>query len=70
MSGNPVQAVFCQKILKENGCICAGPLTYIINNDILNGKFDEGLKRADLIPLYKLNEYQLTSCHLKYFRKL
>ena len=43
------------KILKENRCICAGPLTYIINSGISNGKFDDGFKMVDLIPLYKLD---------------
>ena len=64
------QAVFRQKILKKNRCVSAGPFTYIINSGISNGMFDDGLKRADLIPLYQLvdatnkQEYQLTSCYI------
>lgn len=44
------------KVLKENGCVCAEPLKSIINSGISNGNFDDSLKRADLIPLHKLDD--------------
>ena len=44
------------KALKENGCVCAETLKSIINSGISNGNFDDSLKRADLIPLHKLDD--------------
>ena len=43
-------------IVKDNSSICAKPLVSIINKGILNGKFDDGLKLADLIPFHKGDE--------------
>ena len=41
------------KLLKENSDICAVPLTSIINAGIMNGKFEDSLKKAELLPLHK-----------------
>ena len=42
-----------RKLLKENSDICAVPLTSIINAGIMNGKFEDSLKKAELLPLHK-----------------
>ena len=41
------------KIIKENSCVCSGPLLHVINKGIANSIFDEGLKKADLTPCHK-----------------
>ena len=41
------------KLLKENSDICAVPLTSIINAGIMNGKFEDSLEKAELLPLHK-----------------
>ena len=41
------------KLLKENSDICAVPLTSITNAGIMNGKFEDSLKKAELLPLHK-----------------
>ena len=41
------------KLLKENSDVCAVPLTSIINAGIMIGKFEDSLKKAELLPLHK-----------------
>ena len=41
------------KLLKENSDICTLPLTSILNAGIMNGKFEDSLKKAELLPLHK-----------------
>ena len=44
------------KFLKENSAICCKPLTYIINNGIMNSCFNGSLKCADLTPVHKADD--------------
>jgi hypothetical protein len=44
------------KVLKENSDITAKPLLSIINNGISNGNFNDDLKRADLVPVHKMDD--------------
>ena len=44
------------KFLKENSDVCCEPLAVVINNDISNSCFDNGLKLADLTPIHKGEE--------------
>ena len=41
------------KLLKENSDICGVPLTSIINDGIMNGKFEDSLKKTELLSLHK-----------------
>ena len=44
------------KALKENSCICSLPLTNIFNNEIKTSFFDDGLKYANITPIYKSDD--------------
>ena len=44
------------KILKANAYILAEPLTYLINLSLIQGKFPQLLKLADVCPIYKKND--------------
>ena len=41
------------KLLKENFLVCGKPILIIINNNITTSTFDQDLKYADLMPVYK-----------------
>ena len=44
------------KLLKENSCVCSVPLKAIINSNIRTSNFHEGLKHADLTPVFKKDD--------------